>query len=641
MILGTAGHVDHGKTSLVKALTGIDTDRLPDEKARGMTLELGFAHLDLPGGRRVGVIDVPGHERFVKAMTAGAGGIDVVLLVVAADEGVMPQTREHVDICRLLGVRRGILVVSKADVLPTLGAGWLEMVETELRAAVQGTFLEAAPLVAVSAKTGVGLDRLLSEIETALAGLETSGQRPADGPLFLPVDRAFSVKGFGCVVTGTLLSGRLTSADSVELVPSEHGALRIRGLQQHGGAVSEAMAGERVAVNLAQVETSAVRRGMALVRSGELTAVKVLDVELTLLPSVPAPLHRRSRHGVVLGTDAVEAIIRLVDVDQLKPGESCFAQLRVARPIAAVPQLRFIVRGTTSVAGRGATLGGGRVLALDGPRRRAGASVLLSALSTGEVDQRVEWLLTQAGSLGLTEQALFARASASAKALRKALDKSLAQGSAMLVDKDQRRFVSAKVMGALARRTLVTLDRLHIEQPEDDSFSREALRQIVGAPPERTWLRVVSALEQGAAVEISKESIKLPGRGRAFTEESLRALKHIDDLLESAGLEPPLVAELETKLQLSGSRLAALLQTLAKQGRVVRAGGLYFSARSVETLEHAVVQFLKANREMTTQQFKELARVSRKFLIPLAELLDARRVTLRVGSVRVLRGHAS
>lgn len=642
MIVGTAGHVDHGKTSLVKALTGIDTDRLPEEKKRGITLEPGFAHLDLPGGKRLGVVDVPGHERFVKAMTAGAGGIDLALLVVAADEGVMPQTREHVDICSLLGVRRGVLVVTKADLLPGLGDGWLDLLEAELRSLTQGTFLEGAPLVAVSSKSGEGLDALKTEIGKQVAALEAEGAaRTADGPLFLPVDRAFTIKGFGCVVTGTLLSGKLTLTDEVSLEPGLAGPLRLRGLQQHGKAVERAVAGERVAVNLVGVETNDVRRGMALVRSTELTAARVLDVELTLLASVEAPLPRRSRQLVTVGTEQVEAVVKLLDVDALRPGESCFAQLRLAQPVAAMPQLRIILRGTKAIAGRGATLGGGRVLSLDPPRRRKGAATALSEFSTADLDTRLSWLTTQAGYQGLTEKELFARASAAQKELNKALEVGAARGRLVLVDKEARRFLSGSVVSALQQRVLVSLDRFHQERAEADGVPREELRQRLGVPHEKTFSRVLATLLEAKSVEADKELLRLPGRGRTFTEAANTLRTEVMKALTTGALQPPIVTDLASRLRTPEPRLLEVLNTLAAQGLVVRAGELFFDAQAIAALEQKLIAFLTEHGSISTQQFKELTGLSRKFLIPLAESFDARKVTLRVGENRVLRGKSS
>jgi len=637
VIIGTAGHVDHGKTSLIKALTGIDTDRLPEEKRRGITLELGFAHLALPGGKTVGVVDVPGHERFVKAMTAGAGGVDVALLVVSADEGVMPQTREHLDICGLLGVRAGVLVVTKCDLLPGLGDGWLELLEGELRALCAGTFLEGAPLVTVSAKTGEGLDGLRECIARQVAALEQETQlRTADGPVFLPVDRAFTVKGFGCVVTGTLLSGRLGVEDEVSLEPGGPARLRVRGLQQHGAA-TKVSCGERVAVNVVGVETNEVHRGMVLVRPGELSSCRVLDVELTLLPSVEQPLGRRTRQLVSLGTAQVEAVVKLLDVEALRPGETCFAQVRFARPVAAMPQLRLVLRGSKAVSGRGATLGGGRVLTLDPPRRRAGAARLLESLSAATLDQRLVWLTAQAGYRGLTDKELFARASAAQKELGKTLEACSARGQLVLVDKEQRRFLAGAVVVALQKRAVAAVDRFHHEHPEAEGLSREELRTRLEVPHEKTFARVLTALAEQKLLEVDKELVRVPGRGRTFTEAANRLRAELSQVLTEAGLTPPLVSELAARFHVSEARALEVLQGLTQEASLVRAGALFFDARAIAALEEKVIDFLSKNASLTTQQFKELTGLSRKFLIPLAELLDARKITLRVGEARVLR----
>lgn len=642
MILGTAGHVDHGKTSLVKALTGIDTDRLPEEKRRGITLELGFAHLTLPDGRRLGVVDVPGHERFVKAMAAGAGGIDLALLVVAADEGVMPQTREHLDICGLLGVRRGLLVVTKADLLPGLGEGWLELLEAELRSLCQGTFLDGAPLVPVSARTSQGLDALTQHIAAQLDGPgPREGARAPDGPLFVPVDRAFTIKGFGCVVTGTVQSGRLSVGDEVALVPGVERPARVRGLQQHGQAVERVEAGQRAAVNLQGVETDEVERGMALVRAGELTAARVLDVELELLPSMEHPLPRRSRQLVTLGTGQSEAVVRLLDVEGLRPGERCFAQLRLSQPLAAMPQARFILRGTRAQEGRGATLGGGVVLTLDPPRRRAGGGATLSTFARAALPERLVWLVTQVGYPGLTERELFARSGAPAKELARTLEAVSARGQLVVVDREQRRFVAGPVLAALQQRALMLLDRLHAERPEVDGHSREEVRQRLGVPHEKTFARLLAPLLEGKKVEADKELLRLPGRGRTFTEAASRVRADVLAALEAAGLQPPLVADLAAKLHQVDARLLEVLQGLAASGQVVRAGELFFHAAAIAALEQRLVAFLTEHGSISTQQFKELTGLSRKFLIPLAELFDARKVTLRVGEARVLRKGAA
>jgi len=478
MILGTAGHVDHGKTSLVKALTGIDTDRLPEEKRRGITLELGFAHLRLPDGTVAGVVDVPGHERFVKAMAAGAGGVDLALLVVAADEGVMPQTREHLDICQLLGVRAGVVALTKADLLPGLGDDWRGLLAADLSTLLAGTALEAAEAVEVSARTGQGLPLLVAALGRAAAGLAA---RPVDGPLFLPVDRAFTLKGFGTVVTGTLLSGSVASEEPLSLLPGLPGPFRARTVQVHGAAVARAVAGQRTAVNLPAAAAAEVRRGMALVRAGELPETRTLDVELTLLPAAEAPLPRRRTLLLHLGTAQVEAQVRLLDVDALQPGETALAQLRTAAAVAALPGQRFILRGPRPLPGRGATLAGGRVLTLSAPRRRRGAGSQLEPMRGADGEARVRWLLRQAGYRGLDAGELFARASLPHKTLTRTLEVLGSRGEALLVDRERRLHVSREVFQGLLGRALSILQDFHAREPLKDALGREELRQRLSA----------------------------------------------------------------------------------------------------------------------------------------------------------------
>lgn len=703
MIVGTAGHVDHGKTSLVKALTGIDTDRLPEEKRRGITLELGFAHLKLPSGVTVGVIDVPGHERFVKAMAAGAGGVDVALLVIAADEGVMPQTREHVDICTLLGVRKGVLVVTKADLLPGLGEGWLELLEADLRSLVEGTPFEGAVLVQVSAKSGEGLDPLRVEIDRLVAQLtaEPDAARGPEAPVFLPIDRAFTVKGFGLVVTGTLWSGRLTLEDEVSLLPGLAGPMRVRGLQVHGASVTAAVAGNRVAVNLPELEVAQVRRGLVLTRAGELPEAKVLDVELSLLPSVESPLGRRSRQQVTLGTDQVEAVVRLVDVESLRPGERCFAQLRFSAPVAAIPGQRFILRGTQVIAGRGATLAGGRVLLVNPPRRRAGAAARLQRFAQAPLEERLRLLLTEAGYGGLDEAGLFARAQSTQKEVARALERASAKGAVVLVDrgaepvhrgggparlgaqgeatrassakpfhrkggpaalgeelrtgqgessepprpgpgerarkKESRRFIAAEVLKALEARASSRLEAFHLASPERAGMPREELRQRLGEPPERVFARVVLALLESQKVERVEELLRLPGRGRAFTEAAAAHQSQLATLLEAKQLSPPTLLELESALRLPSARILELCQSLVSRGQAVRAGELFFAKSAITTLHGKLLVHFATHEKLSTQAFKELTGLSRKFFIPLAEYFDREKVTLRVGDERLLR----
>jgi selenocysteine-specific elongation factor len=411
----------------------------------------------------------------------------------------------------------------------------------------------------------------------------------------------------------------------------------VRGLQVHGRAVNAALAGERVAVNLADLEVAQVRRGMALVRAGELEEARAVDAEVSLLATVDTPFPRRTRRLVTLGTAQVEAVLRLLDVDSLRPGERCFAQLHFAAPVAALPGQRFIVRGTQVVAGRGATVGGGRVLTINPPRRRRAAAARLEAFAAGTLEERIVLLLTEAGYGGLTAPALFARAATSAKALERALDEEAARRQVVSVDKEARRYLAWSVFEGLQARALAQLERFHREAPEKDGMSREELKQRLGVPHERTLQRLLATLAEAKRVEATGELVRLPGRGRAF-DMATKALKDAAaKALSLAGLAPPLVGELAHRLKTDQARLVELLRVLEAEGLAVRAGELFFDAAAVKALEAKLRGFLAERGRITTQQFKELTGQSRKFTIPLAEYFDREKVTLRVGEVRVAR----
>jgi selenocysteine-specific elongation factor len=636
MIVGTAGHIDHGKTSLVKALTGIDTDRLEEEKRRGITIELGFAHLTLDDGTVAGVVDVPGHERFVKAMAAGAGGVDLAVLVVAADEGVMPQTREHLDICRLLGVRRGVIAINKSDLLPELGDEWLALLRVDLEALVADTFLEGAKMIPVSAKSGEGLAALRAEL-TRLA--KELPERPSEGPAFLPVDRAFTIKGFGTVLTGTLLSGRLAVEDAVSLLPGAPGPLRIRGLQVHGQPAPAVTAGQRTAVNVAGVESDQVSRGMVLTRHDEIPPARMLDVELTLLPGADAPLSTRRRLLLHLGTAQAECIVALLDQPELRPGESALAQIRLAAPVAALPGQRFILRGSKPIPGRGATVAGGRILALATARRRPGASELLQPLLEGDVDTRVAWMLRQAGYRGLTVKELYGRSGVAPKALDRSLQLLSSRGAVLLVDRDRRLYLSGEVFRGMSARALAMLEAFHAREPMKEGMSKEELRQRLSRELEpRILTRLVQGLLESGKVRSSGDLLHLEGRGRTLTGADEAARRRIVEEIRAAGLGPPRVDELGHKVSLPSARLAELLKLLVSEGTLFRVSEeLYFHREAIDVLRTRLVEHLKAHKEISTQQFKDLVGQSRKYVIPLSEFFDREKVTLRVGEKRVLR----
>jgi len=646
VVIGTAGHVDHGKTALVKALTGIDTDRLAEEKRRGITIELGFAHLALPGGTVAGVVDVPGHERFVRAMAAGAGGIDIAVLVVAADEGVMPQTREHVDICRLLGVPRGLVAVTKCDLLPELGADWMPLLEQDIRAVTAGTFLEGSPVVLVSARTGEGLDRLRAELDRLAAGVP---ERPADGPLFLPIDRAFTLKGFGTVVTGTVLSGTVAEGDALTLVPPTPGvsALRARTVQVHGRATPAALAGQRAAVNVPGVEAQAVSRGQALAHPGVVPASSLVDAEVTLLSAAASPLRHRSRLLLHVGTAQVACSVVLVDGRaELAPGATAFAQLRLAAPTAALPGQRFILRGFRALEGRGRTVAGGCVLAIQSRARRRGRPdqvEQLRVLAGADADARVHAVLALAGPAGLAADALVGRTALSPRAVQGSLERLGARGLALLYDRERRGHVAGEVARVLQGRLSAAVTAFHEAHPLAGGVGREELRGSL--PPvtdPRLFQRLLQQLVDRGELEVAGDLVRRRGHTAAASPGGGALKERILSALRRGGLTPPWVHELAGIAGAPAADVAAVLKLLAAEGAAVRVTpDLYYEAAAVASLRERLVSHLRSRKEISTPEFKDMVGATRKHVIPLAEYFDRERVTLRIGDKRVLRGEGS
>ncbi len=644
IVIGTAGHIDHGKTALVRALTGIDTDRLREEKRRGITIELGFAHLALPDGTVAGVVDVPGHERFVRAMAAGAGGIDLVVLVVAADEGVMPQTREHLDICRLLGVPRGLVALTKADLLPDLGADWPPLLEQDVRTATKGTFLEESPIVPVSAVTGEGLERLVAELARLAAEVP---ERPADGPAFLPIDRAFSMKGFGTVVTGTLLSGQLGDGDEAALLPPSPGVgtLRVRSVQVHGKATTRALAGQRTAVNLPGIEPGAVRRGQALTRPGVVPASSILDVELALLAAAARPLRHRAKLLLHVGTAQVSATVALLDRGEVAPGAVALAQLRLAEPVAALPGQRFILRGFAPLEGRGRTVAGGRVLAVAAPRRRRGqpeAIRQLQALAGADPDARLQAVLEMAGPVGLDLGAVVGRTALSSKAAQAGLERLGARGGALLFDRDRRAWVAGEVAHELAGRLLAAVEAFHRGNPLAAGIAREELRgRLPPVTDPRLFQRLLAQLGERGELVVEGDHVRRKGHAAASGAGAGALKEKVAAALASGGVAPPRIADLPAAVGASEADVQAVLKLLAAEGRAVRVSAeLWYDAAALAAVRGKLVAFLRERKAITTQEFKELVGATRKHVIPLAEHFDHEKLTLRVGEKRVLRGEA-
>jgi selenocysteine-specific elongation factor len=614
-VIGTAGHVDHGKSVLVQALTGIDPDRLREEKERGMTIDLGFAWLTLPSGREASLVDVPGHERFIKNMLAGAGGIDLALLVVAADEGVMPQTREHLAILDLLGIASGVLVITKRDLVDE---AMLEAASAEARSAVDGTTLAAAPLVAVSALTGEGLDALLRVLDARLE--ETPPKRDIGRPR-LPVDRSFTMSGFGTVVTGTLIDGALKAGQEIEIVPGGLRA-RIRGLQSHRQQVERALPGRRTAVNLAGVAKDDVRRGQVLALPGALVPTDALDGRLRALASASGG-RRPLRHGaeLTLHTGSAEAPARLLllDRDELPPGGEGWAQLRLAAPIAAVAGDRVVQRTPND------TVGGGAIVDAHPKRHRRRHEPTLAALEALAGGAPEEALLAALRRIEPAPPEAIARDAARSEGeLRAALESLLRDGRAVDLSGA---LISAEGFAALGARARAAVEAYHREHPLRRGIPREALRSRLRleerafAPALARWLERGELAERGGAVALPDWSPALTAAQQRVADEYLRALAERPYAPPTDRAPPP-----------------ELLSYLEDAGRVVPAGDrVVFAAAVYGEMVGRITEHLRREGTVTLAQVRDLFGTTRKYAQALLEHLDARGVTRRVGDARVLR----
>ncbi len=633
VVLGTAGHIDHGKTSLVRALTGIDTDRLKEEKRRGITIELGFAYLDLPDGGRLGIVDVPGHERFVKHMVAGATGIDLVVLVIAADEGVMPQTREHMEICQLLGVREGLVVLTKIDMVDD--PEWLEMVEEDVRDFLQGTFLEGAPMVKVSTVTGEGLDELKQVLFAKVA--QVPG-RHIGGPFRLSIDRVFTMRGFGTVVTGTSLSGRLRVGDPVSIYPTGI-RTKVRGLQVHNQDVEEVFPGQRTAINLQGVDRDAVERGQVLATPDSLLSSYMVDVFLELLESAPKPLKDRQKIRFHTGTTETVATLILLDRDELIPGETAFAQIRLDRPLAVLRGDRFVVRSYSPIR----TLGGGAVLHPI-PKKHKGktkfqAARALEVLQNGDEAALILWHVDDAGWAGVSERELQIRCNLSGKSFRDTLARLVSQKKILLYDKDNRRFIHPQVVEKVAENLTQVLERYHRNNPLKAGMPKEEISAQLDRPVDPRLLGfVVRRLAEEEIVVQEKEILRLSSHKVDLTDEEKKIRDLIERRFKNAGLQPPFFKDVAANLPGTPRQHKDVLEWMLAQKILLKVKeDLFFHVDAVEDLKARLIAFLQEHGEISAAQFKELTKASRKYTIPLLEYFDAQRVTIRIGDVRRLR----
>ena len=617
VILGTAGHIDHGKSSLVKALTGVDPDRLKEEKERGITIDLGFANLSYPDGLTVGIVDVPGHERLIKNMLAGAGGIDIVLMVIAADEGIMPQSSEHLAICELLKIKAGIVVITKADLVD---ADWLQLVTDDARKFVKGTFLESADVIAVSARTGQNIDSLKEKIRSVAMNVSP---KLTEGIFRLPIDRVFTLKGFGTVVTGTAVSGAIALDSPVEILPSKIES-KVRGLQSHGKSVGRACAGQRIGINLQGVDKDLLKRGDVVVVPERFTPTRALDAELEMLKDAP-PLKSRSLVHFYSGTSETVARVIIYDGDEVHPGGSCYCQFRLENPVVALSGDRYIIRRFSPLE----TIGGGEILDPYPVRRKRKAGIDdLVVFKKGTLKDKIETKVKRAHFTGCTVPEIEGWVYGNLPQISTAIEQLVKEGAVVksrdvLLHRDSFRVFRESLVSALSR--------FHKDNPLKTGMSKEELRAKIVTPH---FSALASLVDE---VVIDKEMLRLGSFKVALSSVDEGAKSRILSLLDSSGFQPPLKAEIGQQLSLGARELDDLLKLLTREEALVRINdSLYITRKQHDRMIALMKDFYSKKQEMTIAEFRDLLGTSRKYALPLVEYLDSHRITLRVGDIRKL-----
>ena len=628
VIVGTAGHIDHGKTALVKALTGIDADRLEEEKRRGITIDLGFAHTELPSANgeaiRFGFVDVPGHERFVRNMLAGVGGIDLVLLVIAADEGIKPQTREHFDICRLLSIQRGITVLTKSDLVDQ---DTLDVVRLEVEDFLRGSFLQNALIVPMSSLQGAGIDDLKRELVRLAGDLPA---RDSHAITRLPIDRVFTMKGFGTVVTGTLVAGTIYKEGELELFPSRK-RVRVRGVQVHGSSADQAIAGERTALNLAGVDKPELARGMTLASPGLLHATSRLDVKLSLLP-FSKPLKKGSRvHLHAFTSEVIATVGQFVGVSLPQPGGEGFAHLRLSAPLLLLPGDRFIIRQFSPVV----TIGGGIVLdASPMPWLKPETRHWVAKVTDkGALREILGARLARRWYSGSTLEDLLGETGWNAQALRQTIDQLLADRHVVKIGN---RYVDSCAIQAAKELTIVTLKLFHEREPLAPGISQETLREKLGVDEELLSF-ALAELAREKRIGISRDLLYLPGRGVQMKDEEAESRRMIEQAFSSAGLKVPSLNDVLASLKIDKTRAQKIVTLLLREKLLIKVSDdLVFHRSALDQLRASLAAQKAKTPKINVASFKDLTGVSRKYAIPLLEYLDRERVTKRMGDERVI-----
>ena len=631
IILGTAGHIDHGKTSLVRALTGIETDRLKEEKQRGITIELGFAFMDLPGGTHIGIVDMPGHEKFIKNMVAGSSGIDVVAMVIAADEGVMPQTREHMEICQLMGVAHGLIALTKTDLVDE---DLLELALDDIHDFVDGTFLEDKPIIPVSSTTGQGLDDFVGALEEICSQLP---ERKFSSIFRLPVDRVFSMKGFGTVITGTLTSGSIRVGEDIMVYPKQI-ISKVRGIQVHSSSVAEAGPGTRTAINFQGLDKESVDRGDILSTPDTLIESYMVDAGFHYLKSNAKPVKARTRVRFHSGTSEILGYMILLDKDELLPGEDGLVQLRLESPVCCIKDDRFVIRSYSPVK----TIGGGAILnPVARKYRHMDTQVIqgLHGLAESDDERAIRFFLSLKGYKGLSFNDLRVMTSIADKKLTAVLQKLLARQEIIQTDKEKQIFVSGAFFDDFKQKVLEKLRHYHDANPLKEGMPSQELKSKFRYIKDPKFFNILfSRLDKEKAIIQDRNLVKLAGFEVALQVDQHQVREDILGIYRSAGLTPPFFRTVCQDLELDMKTAKDVLQILIDEKQIIKTkDDLFFDADAMARLEQDLVDFLKKNQAISTPEFKDMTGISRKYVIPLIEYFDSINLTIRVGDTRQLR----
>jgi len=630
-VLGTAGHVDHGKTALIKALTGIDTDRLKEEKERGITIELGFASLTLPSGQTIGIVDVPGHEKFIKTMVSGAAGIDLVMMIIAADEGIMPQTKEHLHICSLLGISSGLVALTKIDLVDE---DWLDLVKGEITEFLQGTFLEGAPVIPVSAVKRDGLSDLTAAINTVVEHLIP---KMDDGIFRLPVDRIFTMKGFGTVVTGTLVSGSVKVGEEVQILPEGLGS-RIRGIQVHNHPVEEAWLGQRTAINLQGMEKSNIIRGDVLVRPQTVWPSQRLDVFAEYLPANLKKLKNRDLVRLHTGTSEVIARLILLDKDEIAPGEKAFAQLTLVNKTVVVGGEHFVLRSYSPVT----TIGGGRIIdpqPVKHKRRNEKIMGDLNQLRNGSLPDKISVVLERSGFPGINLNGLAYRLGVTAGKIKEALENLFSLRKAFLLDSEDTTAISEHYYNQLEELITRNLSLHHKKNPLQEGISKEELKASLERPVSvKLFNMALRNLTKKEIIVSDKDNVRLIKHHVQITGSLDSIRLAISGIYQKAGLTPPALTDVIAGFKDQRPQAQSIVKLMLKDGDLIKINEeLCFPRETIGQLRNSYKALLIKDGKATPASFKELTGLSRKYIIPLMEYFDMDKLTVRVGDYRILR----